>query len=459
MLVGIITLGCDKNTVDNEYLAGLLEDGGCEVEGIERVADSRCFDAVVLTTCGFILDAKQQSIEKLVELAEQKRALGNPSRIYVSGCLSQRHAEALAAEVDEVDGWAGVGQFESLAKMIIKDLSAKRPRKTPTSIVNKIPCVDVRRIIRRRRLADKPYSFLKIADGCNHHCAFCAIPKMKGAYRSVAPDILLSEARSLLRSGVRELNLVAQDITGYGADRWKDYRLPELLRELCALEGDFLIRCMYCYPGGVSNKLLEVLASESKIAPYLDIPLQHLDPDVLKRMRRPSHGLNAEQLISKLRSVIPDIALRTTMIVGFPGETFHAHKRLLEGIRRINFDWLGVFRFSAEDGAAAAKHPRQVGAATSEKRWHEVMQLQSEITAEHNDERIGRRERVLIEDFDESLKRWTGRGSHEAPEVDGRVFVDSKKALKIGEFTDVVITGADVYDVYATSTSSDKKKD
>ena len=447
--IGIITLGCDKNTVDNEYLAGLLEDAGCEVVALEGLDGFCAFDAVVLTTCGFILDAKQESVQKLVELAGQKREKGNPKRLYVTGCLSQRYAGDLAKEIAEVDGWAGVGRFEALARMILNDLSANRPRPKAPSIVKPVPAVEVYRFMRRRRLCEKPYSFLKIADGCNHHCTFCSIPLMKGKYRSVDPDILLAEARSLLQGGVRELNLVAQDITGYGTDRWRDYRLPDLLRDLCALKGDFWIRCLYCYPGGITRRLIEVLAAEPKIVPYLDIPLQHLDPAILRRMKRPYHGLNAERLVARLRDAIPGIALRTTMIVGFPGESCQAHNRMLEGIRRLSFDWLGVFQFSREEGAAAARFPRQVGKMTCEKRWHAVMQLQAEITAERNEERVGRRERVLIEEFDSVQGKWLGRSSREAPEVDGKVLVEAGPSLTPGQFADVAITGADIYDVFA----------
>jgi len=446
--VGIITLGCDKNTVDNEYLAGLLEAAGCEVVGIDGVDGGTTYDAVVLTTCGFILDAKRQSVEKLVELAASKREHGNPKRLYVAGCLSQRYASELEKEVREVDGWAGVGCFESLAKMVLKDLRMA-PRRRAASIVKAVPCVNVPKLISRRRLADNPYSFLKIADGCNHHCTFCSIPLMKGKYRSVAPDILLSEAKALLRSGVRELNLVAQDITAYGMDRWRDYRLPELLRDLCALEGDFWIRCLYCYPGGLTRRVIDVLASEPKIVPYLDVPLQHLDPRVLRAMKRPHHDLNTENLIARLRDAIPGLALRTTMIVGFPGESFYAHLRMFEEIRRLSFDWLGVFQFSNEDGAPAARYPRQVGAATKEKRWHSVMQLQAEITAERNDERVGNVERVLVEEFDAALKKWIGRSAREAPEVDGKVIIQGGEGLAPGQFVDVRITRAEVYDVVA----------
>jgi ribosomal protein S12 methylthiotransferase len=462
--VGIITLGCDKNTVDNEYLAGLLEDAGCVVISVEGVDDrprsqvelgneNRVFDAIVLTTCGFILDAKRESIQKLIDLADAKREKGNPRRLYVAGCLSQRYIEDLTKEIPEVDGWAGVGQFEALAKMVLSDAASAQTRRRSRCIVKPVPTVDVRRFLRRRRLTGEPYSFLKIADGCNHHCTFCSIPLMKGKLRSVAPDILLREAQSLLKQGVRELNLVAQDITAYGIDRWRDYRLPDLLRDLCALDGDFWIRCLYCYPGGITKRLIEVLATEPKIVPYLDVPLQHLDPEMLRRMKRPHHELNHEKLVSRLREAIPDIALRTTMIAGFPGESRHAHERMLRGIRRLSFDWLGVFQFSPEEDTPAARFPRQVGSTVREKRWHAVMQLQAEITAERNEARVGRRERVLLDDYDEAQQKWVGRSSREAPEVDGKILIEPKPSLLRGQFVEVRITGADVYDVFATPVS------
>jgi len=459
ILVGIVTLGCDKNTVDNEYLAGLLEDAGCEVVAAEGIEDSRTLDAVVVTTCGFILDAKRQSVQKMLELAENKREKGNPRRLYVAGCLSQRYVEDLTKEIPEVDGWAGVGQFEALAKLILADIFSER---TPTagggcstharsrSIVKPAPIVQLRKPLHRRRLTDKPCSFLKIADGCSHHCTFCSIPLMKGKLRSVPPDILMQEAQLLLKQGVRELNLVAQDITAYGTDRWRDYRLPNLLRDLCALDGDFWIRCLYCYPGGITKRLIEVLATQPKIVPYLDIPLQHLDPEMLRRMRRPHHELNTEKLVARLREAVPNIALRTTMIVGFPGETYRAHKRMLEGMRRLTFDWLGVFQFSPEEDTPAARFPRQVGPRTREKRWHAVMGLQAQITAERNAERVGRCERVLLEDYDEAQRKWVGRSSREAPEVDGKILIEPDASFSCGRFAQVRITASDVYDVLAT---------
>jgi ribosomal protein S12 methylthiotransferase len=450
MRVGIITLGCDKNTVDNEYLAGLLEDAGCEVVFAPDLSDATPFDAVVVTTCGFTADAKEQSVEALVALAEAKRETGNPRRLLVAGCLAQRYAQDLLNEIPEIDALVGVGQFDSLAEMVV------RPQTTPAArvLVNPVPSVDIDRFMRRRRTDDKPYAFLKIADGCNHTCSFCAIPLMKGRLRSVPREIILHEARALLRQGVRELNLIAQDVSVYGRDRGSDYRLPHLLRDLCALDGDFWVRCLYCYPGGITDELISVMAEEPKIVPYLDIPLQHVDPDLLRRMNRPDPGIDAVQLVERLRARVPNIAIRTTMLVGLPGETPKAHRRMLEGIRRLSVDWLGAFQYSREEGTPAAAAPRQVGKATRDNRRHTVMQLQAEITAQRNRARIGTRTKVLVEHRDDQRDRWVGRSPREAPEIDGVVYVQDNGALCPGRFVMVEIDDADVYDVFGRAAVS-----
>jgi ribosomal protein S12 methylthiotransferase len=277
---------------------------------------------------------------------------------------------------------------------------------------------------------------------------------MKGRLMSVPPEILLEEAKDLLRQGVRELNLVAQDISVYGTDLGRDDRLPSLLRALCAVEGDFWVRCLYCYPGGVSDELIEAMAAEAKIVPYLDIPLQHLDRTMLDRMKRPGADLDATGLVDRLRRSIPDLTLRTTMLVGFPGETPAAHRRMLEGMRALRFDRLGAFEYSREEGTPAAQAPRQVGKTTREKRWHAVMALQAEIAARLNAARIGRIERVLVEGYEKDRNRWVARSAADAPEVDGRVYMESGDGVRAGEFVMVEITGADVYDVTAVSTQT-----
>jgi len=441
MRVGLVTLGCDKNTVDNEYLAGLLEDAGCKIVVLDEPEAADGIDAVVVLTCGFIGDAKAQSVEAIVELAEEKQARGVPARLFVAGCLAQRYAADLLKEIPEIDGIVGVGQYDQLVKMIVGR------RKTKRNAVKTVPCVDISRPLRRRRLDNIPYAFLKIADGCNHACSFCSIPSMKGRLRSVPPEIVLDEAKDLIHQGIRELNLIAQDVSVYGSDLGHEYRLPALLRDLCAIEGDFWIRCLYCYPGGVTDELIATMARETKIVPYLDIPLQHLDRAMLERMKRPNADLDTAELVDRLRRSIPGLTLRTTMLVGFPGETPTAHKRMLEGIRALRFERLGAFEYSREEGTPAAQAPRQVGKITREKRWHAVMALQAEIAARLNAARIGRTERVLVEGYDADRRQWIARSAADAPEVDGHVYIENNDTLHAGEFVTVEITDADAYDV------------
>ncbi|MBI4555997.1 MAG: MiaB/RimO family radical SAM methylthiotransferase, partial [Candidatus Hydrogenedentes bacterium] len=369
--IALITLGCDKNTVDNEYLAGSLEEAGCElVLNADTDAASR-LDAVVVTTCGFIAAAKEQSIDTILEWAERKRNFRDPQHLFVSGCLAQRYADELLKEIPEIDGVVGVGQFTELTRMISNGGMASRER----NHVQSTPKVDIYPFMRRRRLDRAPHTFLKVSDGCNHACTFCTIPSMKGRLRSVAPEILLAEARGLINQGARELNLVAQDLADYGRDRGGSYRLPHLLRDLCRLDGDFWVRCLYVYPGGVTDEFLEVLAAEPKLVPYLDMPLQHLDAEVLKRMKRPYKEVNTFQLIERLRNAVPGMVLRTTMIVGFPGETEHAHENMLDGLRQLKFNWLGAFQYSQEEGTPAGNDTEQVSDHAKEERWRAVMEV------------------------------------------------------------------------------------
>jgi ribosomal protein S12 methylthiotransferase len=443
MRIGILTLGCDKNTVDAEYLAGLLSQAGCDVADIAIGAD-HAYDASVVISCGFIADAREQSVESVVELCEDKPRFG---RIYVAGCLSQKHADELAAAVPEIDGIVGVGQLEELSRMILQD--------APALHVHPQPSVEMERPLPRRSLTRKPYAFLKIADGCDHTCAFCAIPKMKGPYKSVPPRILLDEARTLVKNGVRELNLVAQDITPYGTDLGDNYRLPDLLRELCAIDGDFWIRCLYAYPGGITGDFIEVMAAEPKIVPYLDIPLQHFEPEVLRRMRRPFQDLDVRGLVKRLRRAIPGITLRTSLIVGYPGETVYAHKRMLDTMRELQIERLGAFIFSREPDTPAADMPRQVGKHVAERRFQQVMDTQADISAEWMSGRVGDEITVLVEEDDEDNDRYIARGYGEAPEVDGVIYVDRKGGAHVhaGDFAAVRITSADVYDASAVIVS------
>lgn len=441
MRVGLVTLGCDKNTVDNEYLAGLLTQAGCEVEvAVDLDAPSE-LDAVIVTTCGFIGSAKQQSVDTIVTLADLKRETGNPTRLFVAGCLAQRYADDLLAEIPEIDGLVGVGQFTKLVEMV-RAAAAKQRNE-----VLAVPQVDIYQFMARPRIDPRPLAFLKLADGCNHACTFCSIPLMKGKLRSVPHEILLQEAQSLLAQGVKEINLVAQDLADYGRDRWKDYRLPELLHDLAALDGDFWIRCFYLYPGGINDRLMDVLANTPKILPYVDMPLQHLDEGVLRRMKRPYRDVNTFHLVERMRAAIPNLTLRTTMIVGFPGETEAEHEAMLEGMRTLRFERLGAFQYSLEEDTPAGMLAQQVPDDVKERRWEAVMETQAAISAELTAQRVGQTVRVLVEGYDDGRRQWYGRSAAEAPEVDGAVFFESDNPLQEGSFVDVEIEEADTYDV------------
>jgi len=446
MRIGILTLGCDKNTVDAEYLAGLLTAAGCTTVPVRLPQGTpldESLDAVAVITCGFIADARDQSVEAIVALAEAKAATGNPARLYATGCLSQKHGGALLDELPELDGVAGVGHMDEVAAMILAE-----KQKIPRNKIHTAPSTVIRHAIPRRELDSRPYAFLKIADGCSHTCAFCAIPQMKGPYRSVAPDILLEEARALVQRGAREINLVAQDITVYGADLG-GYRLPELLRDICSIDGDFWLRCLYAYPGGITDAIIDTIAAQPKIVPYLDIPLQHFDPGVLRRMRRPFHDMDTAGLVNRLRGAIPGLALRTTVIVGFPGETPAAHRAMLRAIETLRFERLGAFAYSREEDTPAAAMPRQVGKATMAKRLANVLEMQAEVSQDWNESRIGTRIPVLVEEYDPEREMYIARGHAEAPEVDGIVYVHAESPLSPGQFLDVTVTAADTYDIAA----------
>ncbi len=441
--IGIITLGCDKNTVDDEYLAGLLEDSGFEVVPIEDFDGKECFDVVIVNTCGFILDAKKQSAEVIGKIADIKKDSGNPQIFIVIGCLAQRYAQEILKEVPEIDAIFGVGQINSIVKFLKGEIVAEEK----VVQVPKTPLVKVDNYIRRKKLLSGYYSFLKIADGCSHRCSFCAIPKMKGPYNSVPMDILLKEAEELLNSGVKEINLIAQDITKYGRDLKGGYGLAELIKELAKLKGEFWIRCLYCLPGGITKKFLNTIANEEKVAHYIDMPIQHTDPKLLKLMNRPSANLDIFVFTKQIRKLIPDIVLRTTVIVGFPGETFGAFKRLLKDLGQLRFERLGAFTFSPEEGTPAEKLPKKISSLIAERRFQLLMETQSEISYEYNKSRIGKVYRVLVERFDDAKRCWIGRSYAEAPEVDGIIWVNSKAPLQLGNFYNVRITSAETYDV------------
>lgn len=442
--VGILTLGCDKNTVDNEYVAGALEDLGYEVVPLEDFNPDDEFDVIILNTCGFILDAKKQSIDTISEIAESKRRKGNPRKFLVFGCLVQRYPDEIWEKFPEIDGLVGVGQLETLIRYVQDE---ETPRKDKFYCSRK-PIINVEQYMRRKIITPSSYSFLKIADGCNQMCSFCAIPKIKGSYRSVPMEIILEEGEYLLKNGVKELNLIAQDITRYGRDLRRGYGLPELIKELAQLKGDFWIRCLYSLPAGITNKFLNTIATEPKVIHYLDMPIQHIDKKLLRLMNRPRYDMDIMDLIRRIRSAIPDIVLRTTVILGFPGESYRAFQQLLEAVEQIRFERLGAFIFSPEEDTPAMNMPRKVGRLIAERRHHILMETQAEISYEFNKSRVGKEYKVLVENYDIEKKLWIGRSYAEAPEVDGIIWIHSQKPLQVGEFYNVKITGTEIYDLY-----------
>ena len=460
MRIGIVSLGCDKNLVDTEYLAGVLESRGHEVVG-QGIVDN--VDVLVLCTCGFIESAREESMAALLAYADAKKRLGNPRRLVMAGCLAQRWAQEMQAELPDVDAFAGVGRPETLANLIeeIGKNDSPRPERAATAAAAiPPPSMRIAHPLPRKRLDAAPFGYLKIADGCDHACSFCAIPAMKGPYSSVPREILLDETRALIASGVRELNLIAQDVSPYGRDLYKDYALADLLRDLCRLEGDFRVRVLYFYPSGLTASFLEVFASEPRICRYLDIPLQHFDPEALRAMRRPQSEAAVADRIGELRRAVPDVVLRTTLIVGFPGESPKAFQNLLRGVQRMRFEWLGAFAFSPEEDTPAAAMPNQVDPRAAKRRLDRLMQIQAEITAEIQTQQIGRVLRVLVESVSEDGRQARGRSYREAPEVDGEIIVrldgDADHAPRVGEFVEVRITDADMYDLIGEPASPDR---
>ncbi len=451
MKIGIATLGCDKNKVDTEYLAGVLAQRGHEVVGQGEQND---IDVLVLYTCGFIEAARAESLDALFQLAEAKREQGNPRRLIMAGCLAQRWGAEMAEELDQVDAVAGVGQPEALADLVeevgARDNAAPRNIQQPAP-----PTMRSTGTQPRKRLDALPSVYLKIADGCDHACAFCAIPAMKGPYASVAPDLLINEAEALIASGAKEINLIAQDIAPYGKDLDDDIDLCGLLTRLCEIPGDFWIRLLYLYPAGLTDALIQLIADQPKICNYVDIPLQHLDPAVLKAMRRPAGDDTLRQRIDALRKAIPDIVIRTTMIVGFPGESSKSFKILAKGVEELEFERLGAFAYSPEEGTPAVDFDDEVDDIDIERRLSRLMKIQADVSEKKQQSQVGRTLPVLIEGIAEEEQFAYGRSYREAPDVDGEIIIpfdDPAHAPQIGQFINVKITEAETYDLIGEAT-------
>ena len=432
--VGMISLGCAKNRVDSENMLGMLA-----ARGFEIVGDPAEADLLFVNTCGFIESAKEESIDAILEMAQYKK-LGD-KKLFVTGCLAQRYPDALMSEIPEIDGLMGVAEYARLFEMLEAAEQNRRPCYTANGA----------RFLHTPRVLTTPgYSaYVKISDGCDNRCTYCAIPLIRGGYSSRPFDDIVAECRALAEDGVTEVTLIAQDTSRYGCDLGDGhYLLPELLERISAIEKLHWVRVLYCYPDSTDDRLLDAIQRLPKVAPYLDLPLQHIDDDLLKRMNRRGSADWIKSRIAECRR--RGIILRTTMIVGFPGETDAQFQTLLDFVKETRFERLGAFTYSAEEGTAAAKMPNQIDDAVKNERLDRLMMLQQSISMEVNEARVGTECEVLVDGFDEEQGRFYGRSLLEAPESDGCIWLETDSKLNPGEYVQVRITGADAYDMEGT---------
>ena len=429
-----ISLGCDKNLVDSEMMMGLLHDRGYEFTDNEEEAD-----IIVINTCGFINDAKEESINTILEMAKYKE--NNLKALIVAGCLVERYKNEILQELPEIDAIVGTTAFDKICDVVDDVLADKKHNELES--INKMCRPDVKRII----TTGGYYSYLKIAEGCDKHCTYCSIPMIRGAYRSVPMDELVKEAEYLADNGVKELIIVAQEITVYGKDLYGEKKLPELLHRLCKIPGIQWIRLLYCYPEEITDELIETIRTEKKICHYIDMPIQHASDKILKAMGRRTNNAELRNIISKLRKEIPDICLRTTLITGFPGETEEDHQILLDFIDEMEFDILGVFTYSPEEDTKAASLDNQVDEEVKLCRKDEIMELQQEISMDKSERLVGKEIEVIIEGKASDEDVYVGRSYMDAPSVDGYVFINSEEELMSGDFAKVRIVKAMEYDL------------
>ena len=440
-----ISLGCDKNLVDSEKMLGLLGDSGYAIVEEESEAD-----AIVVNTCCFIHDAKEESIETILEMAEWKQK-GNVKALVVTGCLAQRYQDEIEEAIPEVDAVIGTTGYTEIVKILDQLLDKSEiEHEEEHSLLSCCPSIDLlpASLSDKRVVTTGGYTaYLKIAEGCNKRCTYCVIPYIRGRYRSFPMEDLLEEAERLAKSGVKELILIAQETTVYGTDLYGRKALPELLRKLCQIDGLSWIRILYCYPEEITDELIQVIKEEEKICHYLDITIQHSEDRILRNMGRKTNRAELISLVEKLRSEIPDIVLRTTLITGFPGETEDEFEHMLYFVDEMEFDRLGVFPYSPEEGTKAAEMEDQVPDEVKEQRRDAIMELQQEISAGAAADRIGEEMSVLIEGYLYEEDIYVGRTYMDAPKVDGNVFVRSEEEMISGDIVPVRITGANEYDL------------
>ena len=435
MNVLFISLGCDKNLVDTEYMLGLLKEHGFFMTNEEADAD-----AIVVNTCCFIHDAKQESIDTILEMAEYKKE-GKLQALIVTGCLAERYKDDILAEIPEVDAIIGTTGYEKIVEALENALEQKKA--VYCEELSYLPQPEVNRV----NTTGGFFSYLKIAEGCNKHCTYCVIPSIRGTYRSVPMERLVKEAEFLAEGGTKELILIAQETTLYGVDLYGKKMLPELLRKLCRIEGIEWIRVLYCYPEEITDELIQTMKEEPKICRYLDLPIQHASDDILKRMGRKTNQKELVKLIRKLRKELSGIALRTSLITGFPGETEEQHAELLAFVKKMRFERLGVFTYSKEENTPAAKMKGQVTKKVKLARQKELMLAQQEIAFEKAEKMVGKRLTVMIEGRLPEENVYIARTYMDAPNIDGYLFLKAKNMYQSGEFVKARITGAKGYDL------------
>lgn len=439
--IGMISLGCPKNQVDAEHMLALMD-----AEDWEIVDYVDGCDAVIVNTCGFIDDAKKEAIENILDMVELKKE-GVISKIIVTGCLAQRYKDEIVKEIPEVDAVIGIGANGDIIKTVEEVMSGV------DTIENYPPQCDLPLEGQRILTTPQYWAYLKIGEGCSNRCTYCTIPSIRGNMRSRSMENVIDEAKQLAESGVKELILIAQDTTSYGLDLYGELKLPELLNELCKIDSIEWIRLLYCYPDRITDELIETMKNQEKVVNYIDLPLQHADDKILKAMNRRGDQALIRNVISNLRTEIPDVVIRTTFIVGFPGEGEEEFETLAEFVNEIEFDRLGVFTFSPQEGTPAFDMEDQVDEDIKTRRGEVIMQDQYSIMEEKNNEKIGKTYKVVVEDYDGYSDSYTGRTYMDAPEIDGLVKFTSHKDLDIGDFVDVEIFDVEDYDLIGEVTA------
>lgn len=434
--VGLVSLGCSKNLVDSERMLFKLR-----AASYQLVTEPGEAEVAIVNTCGFIQSAKEEAIDTILELAALKRD-GTLQKIILTGCLTERYRQEAADLFEEVDAVIGIGDNKDIVEILNRVLGNER-------VVQFAPKQDVE-LSGERIISTLPFfAYLKVAEGCNNRCSYCAIPDIRGPYRSEPMEDILKEATWLAEHHVTELVVIAQDTTRYGEDLYGTSKLPELLRKLCHIPGIQWVRVLYCYPERITDELLDVLAEEPHMVPYLDLPIQHCDGEILKRMRRPGNEETLRNLIAHIRERVPNVTLRTTLITGFPGETKEQFNRLGDFVHDMQFDRLGCFAYSEEDGTPAAEFEDQIDEEVRAHRAEIIMEQQTEVSAEKNAAKIGQRMTAVVEGYDKWAECYFGRTMADAPDIDGKIFIRSDRALKLGEYITVEVFDTMDFDLLA----------